>query len=74
MINDERNNCIQKSKINEDESYLNDDNTMYYSCNNILYQDVHNCKKCLNKSLCTLCQDDFTFINGDKSICVEKKN
>jgi hypothetical protein len=74
MINDETNNCIQESKINEDESYLNDDNTMYYSCNNILYQDVLNCKKCLSKSHCTLCRDGFTFINGDKSICVEKKN
>ena len=74
MVNDINNNCIDISNIQINEYYLNSDGTSYYSCNDNFYQDVQNCKQCSSKSICTLCLDDFTFINGDKSICIEKSS
>jgi len=72
MINDITNTCKDISNIQTNEYYLNNDQTMYYSCNNNLYQDIQKCKECSSKSICTLCQENYTFINGDKTICVEK--
>ena len=74
MINDIKNNCIETSNIAIDEYFLNNEQTIYYSCNNNLYHQINNCKKCSSKSTCTLCQDGYTFINGDKSLCVEKNS
>jgi len=74
MINDIKNNCIEISNILIDEYFLNDEQTMYNSCNNNLYHQINNCKKCSSKSTCTLCQEGFTFINGDKSSCVVKNS
>ena len=67
-------NCISISNINIKESYLNDNKTIYYSCSNSLYHDVLHCKECTNKSSCNLCQDNFTFIDGDKSNYVKCEN
>ena len=74
MVDDITNNCMDISNIEVDKYYLNNDKTMYYSCNNNLFQDISNCKKCTSKSICILCRDDFTFINADKSICIEKNS
>ena len=74
MINNDTNVCVNDSKIELDYYYLNNEKTTYYSCNNNLYQDVVNCKKCSSKRTCTLCQDNYTFINGDKSKCIEKNS
>ena len=73
MVNDDKNNCIDVSNIITNDYYLNSEKTMYYSCNNNLYQDIQNCKECSSKNSCTLCQNNFTFINGDKSICILKE-
>ena len=73
MINNKTNICINISLIPLDEYYLNDNRTIYYSCNNNNYQNIKNCKKCISKDNCTLCQDNFTFIDGNKSICIEKE-
>ena len=73
MINDIKNKCIPSSNITKNEYYLNENKTLYFHCGNNNYQDVKNCKKCLNKTICTFCQENFTFINYVKSICVEKE-
>ena len=62
MINDDTNNCIAASNIQIDEYYLNN-GTMLYSCNNSNYNNILNCKKCSDKTSCSLCKDEFTFID-----------
>ena len=73
MINDNTGNCINISEIPLDEYYLNENETIYYSCNDSIYQDVNNCKLCSSKTNCTFCQDNFTFVEGNKSICIDKE-
>ena len=70
MINNETKNCIDITNIPLDEYYLKNGTTMLYSCNNSNYNDIDNCKKCSDKTSCSLCKDTFTFIDGDKSLCV----
>ena len=74
LVNNDEKKCVEKSKIESiDEYYLNDENTTYYSCNNSLYNSVQNCKKCSKKDSCYYCQDEYTFIDGDKSACIKKE-
>ena len=74
MINNNKNNCIPISNIEINGFYLNEEKNIYYSCNDELYHDITNCKTCQSKNTCSLCQDNFTFINGNKTICIEKEN
>ena len=71
MVNDNKTNCVQSSSIQTDLYYLSEDKTMYYACNNSAYNNILNCKSCSNKTSCSLCQDEHTFIDGDKTTCVE---
>ena len=73
LINDDKQNCIDISKISINNYFLDNDKTTYYSCNNTLYHDVKYCEKCSSKDICSLCQENFTFINGNKSLCIEKE-
>ena len=73
IIDNNNENCVHISSISIGEYYINEDKTKYYSCNNPNYQDVKNCKLCLNKTYCSLCQDNFTFIDGNKSYCIDKE-
>jgi hypothetical protein len=74
LVNNDEKKCVEKSKIESiDEYYLNDENTTYYSCNNSLYNSEQNCKKCSKKDSCYYCQDEYTFIDGDKSACIKKE-
>ena len=74
IVNNDTKTCVEISKLGDlDEYYSNDENTIYYSCNNSLYNSIAHCKKCKAKDSCDSCQDDFTFINGDKSVCVSKE-
>ena len=70
MVNDDYKNCISLSEIKTDEYYLSEDGSNYLSCNDSNYNDIQNCKKCSSKTDCSLCQETFTFVNGDKSQCV----
>ena len=70
MLNDDYKNCISLSEIKTDEYYLSEDGSNYLSCNDSNYNDIQNCKKCSSKTDCSLCQETFTFVNGDKSQCV----
>ena len=74
MVNNDKKRCWKKNEIESiDEYYLNEENTTYYSCNNLTYNSINNCKKCLTKDTCYLCQEEYTFINGDKTTCVKKE-
>ena len=73
MINDNHETCLNKSLFPKDEYFINNENTIYYSCNNSNYQNVNNCKFCSSKTNCTLCKDNYTFIDGIKSICTRKE-
>ena len=74
LINNDTKQCKSKNTLNNiEEYYLNEENTTYYSCNNINYNSIRNCKKCLSKDDCLLCQNDFTFIDGNKTFCIEKE-
>ena len=73
LLNNIKNKCFKKDEIEFiDEYYLSEDNTTYYSCNNTNYNSIKNCKKCLSNNTCYFCQDDYTFINGNKSFCYNK--
>ena len=70
LKNNETNKCYNKSEILPiDEFYLDENNITYYSCNNYEYNSIENCKKCSSKNTCSLCEDEFTFINRNKTKC-----
>ena len=70
MINNITNKCININEITPiDEYYLNENNSTYFSCNKSEYNSIQNCKKCINKNSCSLCNNGFTFIEGNKSLC-----
>ena len=73
MINEDKQNCIELSQISVNKYFLNDDKTIYYSCNNNLYHNVQNCEECSSKDICTICQEEYTFINKNRSNCIEKE-
>ena len=75
MVNNDLKKCLKKSDIESlDEYYLNEENTTYYSCENPLYNTIENCKKCFSNDSCYLCQGEYTFINGNKSVCNKKED
>jgi len=43
-----------------------------YISNYSNYNSINNCKKCSNNNSCSFCLDEYTFINGNKSICIAK--
>ena len=74
FVNDNYLECIQKENINPiDEYFLDEKKGCYYSCGNFSFSKIENCKKCQNSENCTLCKQNFTFINNNKSFCYEIK-
>ena len=70
FVNNNNKNCVHISQISPiDEYYLSEDKSTYYSCNNINYNSIQNCKKCKSKNTCTLCNNGFAFVNGNKNKC-----
>ena len=70
MIDDDKKKCENGDNYTNSQQYFpNGDNTMLYSCSN--YNDISNCKLCSEKTSCTFCQDGYTFINSDKSQCIQ---
>ena len=62
FINEQTNACYEKSEINLKEYFLNEDKTIYFSCNN--YNLIQNCKECSNKDVCKNCIDGYELNNG----------
>ena len=69
FINEQTNACYEKSEINLKEYFLNEDKTIYFSCNN--YNLIQNCKECSNKDVCKNCIDGYELNNG---ICEKNDN
>ena len=63
--------CINESILQSGEVYLSEDDSTYLYCSEPAYHDIPNCHKCSDKTSCSLCKSQFTFIDGDKSKCVE---
>ena len=73
LFNEDYKTCKNKNEIPFDECYLNEEKSTYYFCNNTDYNSINNCKRCLKKDSCSLCQDEYTFINDNKTTCIKKK-
>ena len=74
LFNNETKICYEQNQIPFKDCYLNEENTTYYLCNNTKYNSINNCKRCSSNNSCSFCQEEYTFINGNKSLCIEKKN
>ena len=73
FLNDKTDGCYGLyDLIPMDEFYEYNNN--FYSCNNSKVHYIPNCKKCMSQLDCTLCNDNYTFVNGYKYSCVEKKS
>ena len=68
MAYGDKNECKEKTSIENDEHYYTKDG-FYYSCNDIRYNDVENCEKCNEKETCISCKSDFLLFNSNK-LCV----
>jgi len=67
FINNDRSQCYNKLDDN-DKYYSNENKTIYYLCNT----SIPHCEKCLNKNECLICEDNYFFINDDRSKCYNK--
>ena len=57
--------CKTSDQISSEEYYL--ENNIYQSC--LYHNSIENCKKCQNGDSCSLCKDQYTFIDDDKLLC-----
>ena len=70
FVNENYTNCVKKEEIIPiDEYYFDEERREYFSCGNINYHSVENCKKCNNNFSCTLCDEEYALIDENKSIC-----
>ena len=70
IVNHITSTCNKSSEINpSDEFYFDEQKNQYYFCGNKAYHLIENCKKCINKTFCDLCKEEFTFIDDNKSVC-----
>ena len=69
FINSNRLSCVKISDLGN--KYIQDssDETNYIKCENL----YDNCDSC-NNIECISCKSEYTFINGNKSICVKKSD
>ena len=72
LLNNEVKKCYNINEITPiSEYYLDENNISYFSCNDSNFNSIENCKECNNKDNCLLCNDNYTFIDGNKSKCYE---
>ena len=67
LINENRRQCFNILD-NKNKYFSENNNSIYYSCN----YGVSNCEECLNKTICTKCEDNYFFINEERGICYNK--
>ena len=73
FLNNITSKCYNISEIYPlEEYYLDENNSMYYSCKNIKFNSIANCKNCSGNGTCSLCNYGYTFVEGDKTKCVYK--
>ena len=64
FINNDRTKCYNKLDDNN-KYYSNENKTIYYSCN----ISIPHCETCLSKNECTKCEENYFFINEDRTKC-----
>ena len=69
-LNNKTDRCYSLSELTPSNEFYQVGN-YYYSCNNSNFHIISHCKKCYSKLDCILCEDNYTFINGNKFTCVE---
>ena len=69
FIGNERKNCYNEKEIEKDKYYFEENETIYYSCNSL----IENCDKCINKTFCTKCEENYFFIGEDRTKCYKDK-
>ena len=72
FIGENRNKCYKKNEdeINMDEYYSEDNGTSYSRCDVI----IENCNKCLNRSYCIKCNNEYYIIGNEKDKCHNKND
>ena len=71
LLNDITNKCYNISEITPiEEYYLGEDNLTYYSCKNIKFNSFANCRNCTGNNTCSLCNNNYYFVNGNKTQCI----
>ena len=70
-LNNKKDRCFSRSELQPRDEFYNEGDYEYFSCNNSNVHSISNCKKCLSKYDCLLCEDNYTFINGNKYSCIE---
>lgn len=64
--------CSLKSELEANNAYFSDDSKInFYSCSNLLYNNITNCKECSTKNSCSLCQTGYKLVNNDKE-CISQ--
>ena len=74
LKHDNNNNiqCSLKTELdNNNEYYTNDLGINYYSCSNLLFNDVSNCKECFNKDSCSRCKESYKLVNNNKDCMLQ---
>ena len=75
LLNDITNKCYNiKEIIPIEQYYLNGNKSTYYSCKNIKYNSFANCMKCSGNNTCSYCTYDYTFVNGNKTECINNNS
>ena len=64
LINENRRQCFNILD-NKNKYYSENNNSIYFSC----YYGVSHCEECLNKTICSKCEDNYFFINEERGIC-----
>ena len=72
FLNDNKNSCYKNVEIDKYRYYLSEDKTNYLSCRSLKYHTIANCRNCTDSHNCLLCSDYYTFVEGNKSICINK--
>ena len=63
---EDNSNCKQISEVTDIEEYYEEEGK-YYLCSK--HSSIENCKKCSDKNTCSLCKEDYAFLEEDKSEC-----
>ena len=67
LLGKDKTKCFKDINI---EQYYTEDGISYYLCNN----EIDNCNKCLNKSFCLECQNNYFFIGKDRNKCIKEND
>ena len=67
FINEDRTKCYNKLD-DYTKYYLDDNKTIYFSCNH----SIPHCEECLSKTECSKCENNYFFINLDRTKCYKE--